>query len=605
MVDRDEALVRKLIERAGRGELSRRDLLQRAGALGGVAMFGGALAALLAACGSSPEAPTAVSAAATAVTGGAPTVAAAAATVVAGGAPTVAAAAATVVGSGAASGGSSAAPTAAAGSGGAAIRRGGSLRWAYTLIPTKLDPVWSSARTDQLVLAQVIEGLVRNSRDSKIEAALADKWTISEDGLNYTFHLRPGVKFHNGKAVTPEDVIASLERSRTLGTSKWTLAEVASMSKVDDATVKITLTTKVASFLPRLATNPNAIFPKEEIDKVGKEEFSQPIGTGPFVVKEWVRNDKLTLDKNPNYWDLGADGKPLPYLDQLVFQQVAESSTQVLQVQAGSLQGSEGIPWSQIPTLEKDARGQLVILPQQQVFFMVVQLTKPPFDDLKVRQAMSLALDRKVFVDRATAGKAEAANSFFPKSAPCWDANAKLPYDLEKAKQLIAQSKYPTGHTGAKLQLTSGGQQGRDNAVIAKDMWDKIGIKLTIEEVEGSTLSDSWYKQSFDAISGYQWTNGMLDAEQHVQFFFVDPRMQTGWQPSQRATDLVKAASQELDVDKRCAMFAELQNIYNEDVGGTISLYYTPSVNYLGPDVKNFFRTPLGVPFYKDTWLAK
>ena len=586
MVNRDEVLVRTLIERAGRGELSRRDLLQQAGALGGVAMFGGALAALLAACGSSPDAPTAAAVAATAVTGAAPTVVAAAATAVTGGAPTVAAAATAI-------------------SGGAAIRRGGSLSWAYTLIPTKLDPVWSSARTDQLVLAQVIEGLVRNSRDSKIEAALSDKWTLSEDGLNYTFHLRPGVKFHNGKAVTPEDVIASLERSRSMGTSKWTLAEVASMSKVDDATVKITLTTKVASFLPRLATNPNAIFPKEEIDKVGKEEFSQPIGTGPFVVKEWVRNDKLTLDKNPNYWDLGTDGKPLPYLDQLVFKQVAESSTQVLQVQAGSLHGSEGIPWSQIPTLEKDTRGQLVILPQQQVFFMVLQLTKPPFDDLKVRQAMSLALDRKIFVDRATSGKAEIANAFFPKSAPCWDANAKLPYDLEKAKQLITQSKYPTGHTGAKLQLTSGGQTGRDNAVIAKDMWDKIGIKLTIEEVDGSSLSDNWYKDNFDVISGYQWTNGMLDAEQHVQFFFVDPRMHTGWQPPQRATDLVKAASQELDADKRCTMFAELQNIYNDDVGGTISLYYTPSVNYLGPDVKNFFRTPLGVPFYKETWLAK
>jgi len=90
-----------------------------------------------------------------------------------------------------------------------------------------------------------------------------------------------------------------------------------------------------------------------------------------------------------------------------------------------------------------------------------------------------------------------------------------------------------------------------------------------------------------------------------VQFFFIDPRMQTGWQPSQHATDLVKAASQELDPDKRSKMYYELQDIYNDDVGGTISLYYTPSINYLGPDVKNFFRTPLGVPFYRDTWLAK
>lgn len=537
-------------------------------------MSGGSLAALLAACGGAVATPT------TASTGGA-----VAATPASGGAPTTA----------------GAAPTTAAGP----VKRGGTLNWAYTLIPIKLDPVWSSARTDQLVLAQVIEGLVRNSRDSKVEAAVASKWDVSADGLTYTFTLRPGVKFHNGKAVTPEDVIASLGRSKEMGTYKWTLAEVASVDKVDDSTVKITLTTKVASFLPRLAVNANAIFPKEEIDKIGKDEFTQPIGTGPFVVKEWVRNDRLVLDKNPNYWEKAPDGQPFPYLDQLVFRQVAESSTQVLQVQAGSLQGSEGIPWSQIPSLEKDPRGQLIILPQQQVFFMVLQLSRPPFDDLKVRQAMSLALDRQVFVDRATSGKAEVANSFFPKSAPCWDANAKLPYDLAKAKQLIAESKYPNGHTGAKLQLTSGGQTGRDNAVIAKDMWDKIGIKLTIEEVEGATLSANWYKNNFDVISGYQWTNGMLDAEQHVQFFFVDPRMHTDWQPSQRAMDLVKSATQELDPVKRCAMFAELQNIYNDDVGGTISLYYTPSINYLSPEVKNFFRTPLGVPFFKDTWLAK
>lgn len=556
MTKQYEAPQQRLIERINRAELSRRELLRQAGALGGVALVGGALASFLASCGAAASTP-------------------------------------------ASGGGTSASdsPTAA--------RRGGTLSWAYTLIPTKLDPVWSGSRTDGIVLAQMLEGLVRNSRESKIEAALADKWTISEDGLTYSFHLRSGVKFHNGKGVTPEDVIASLGRSKANGTYKWTLAAVTSMDKVDDATIKLTLNTKVASFLPGLAITANAIFPKEEIDKIGKDEFTQPIGTGPFMLKEWIRNDHVTLDKNPNYWDMAPDGKAYPYLDQLVFKQVGESSTQVLQVQAGSLHGSEGIPWSQIPTLEKDARGQLLTFPQQQTNFLVLQVTKPPFDDLKVRQAMSLALDRQVFVDRATSGKGEVANSFFPKSATSWNQSSTLPYDLAKAKQLIAQSKYPNGHSGAKLQLTSGSQIGRDNAIIAKDMWDKIGIQLTIEEVEGSTLSDSWYKQSFETISGYQWTNGMLDPEQHVQFFFVDPRMQTGWQPSQHATDLVKAASQELDPDKRSKMYYELQDIYNDDIGGTISLYYTPSINYLGPDVKNFFRTPLGVPFYRDTWLAK
>jgi len=188
--------------------------------------------------------------------------------------------------------------------------------------------------------------LVRNSRESAIEPAVADKWTVSDDGLTYTFHLRPGITFHNGGPVTPDDVIASLTRAKNNGSNKWMFAEVTSFDKVDDATVKIVLSKKVASFLARLAFNSNAVFPKAEVDKVGTSEFMKPIGTGPFMVQEWVVNDHLTLNKNPNYWQMGSDGKPLPYLDQLLFKQVAESTTQVLQVQAGSPNGSGGGPFT-------------------------------------------------------------------------------------------------------------------------------------------------------------------------------------------------------------------------------------------------------------------
>ena len=97
----------------------------------------------------------------------------------------------------------------------------------------------------------------------------------------------------------------------------------------------------------------------------------------------------------------------------------------------------------------------------------------------------------------------------------------------------------------------------------------------------------------------------MVDPEQLVIFFFVDPRMNTGYQPSQQTTDLAKTASQELDAQKRCQMYSQLQDTYNQDVGSTITLYYMPSVNYLTPDVKNFVRTPLGVPLYKQVWIAR
>jgi len=585
-------------------EISRRRFLHTLAVAGGST----ALASVLAACGAAGEAtntPTGgsvanTSAPAPTTAAGAPAIMTSAGAGAAGSAVSASMAAPAAM----APAGATAAPIPALGTV-AEVKRGGTLTWVYTTIPLRLDPIWSQARTDQLVIAQVIEGLVRNSRDSKIEAAVADKWTISDDGLTYTFHLRPGVKFHNGNAVTPEDVIASLGRAQKMGLYKWMLAEVTSFDKVDDSTVKLTLNTKVASFLARLAYNSNGVFPKADIDKIGMNEQTKPIGTGPFIVQDWVANDHLTLIKNPGYWEMGADMKPLPYLDTLTFKQVPESATQVLQVQAGAVDGSEGIPWSQIPSLEKDSRAQLLTFPQQQIYFFEMRMDRPPFDDVKVRQAMSLALDRKVFVDRATAGKATIGNTFFAKDELYYNPNATLPYDLAKAKQLIAQSKYPMGFTGSKINVPSGSQLGRDIAAIGKDMWDQIGIHTTIEEIDGSVLSANSLKGNFDMIAGYQWTNGILDPEQHVVFMCVDPKINSNWIPDQHTTDLATGASHELDTDKRRQMYYELQNIYNDQVGGTTTLMYTPSVNYIGSNVKGFYRSPLGMPFYRYVWLSK
>jgi peptide/nickel transport system substrate-binding protein len=483
-------------------------------------------------------------------------------------------------------------------------KRGGSMTWAEGGIPMKLDPVWTQARSDTFVLSNIVEGLTVGSDDgSGIEPALAASWDISDDGLVYTFNLRKGVKFHSGKDLTADDVIASLTRAKNMGVWSWSLEEIDQMEAVDDATVRITLSKPVAAFLGRLAIFANGIFPKEEIDAIGDQEFTKPIGTGPFMIGEWVRNERLTVEKNPNYWRIGDDGQPLPYLDEIVFIQVPEPTTRVLQVQSGDAQGTTGIPFSQIAPLKADPRGQMLLFPVQQIYFMVVKCDIPPFDDVKVRQAMSLALDRQVFVDRVTDGEAIPANSFFPQSQLCWDSEAKLPYDLEQAKQLMAESNYPNGYEGLKIEVPGGSQVGRDNAVIAQEAWAQIGLNFTIEEVDNSALADRWYNSDYQVISGYQWTTGQVDPELHVRFFIIDPRMNSGWAGNEQATQLAEAANDELDPDKRCEMFKQIQEIYNEEQGGTISLFYTPNVCYLGTEVKGYRMTPLSVPLFYKTWL--
>ena len=234
-------------------------------------------------------------------------------------------------------------------------RRGGTLTWSYTTIPLRLDPLWTQARTDNTTISNIAEGLVRaNPNATAVEPALAERWTVSGNGLTYTFSLRQGARFHNGQPVTADDVIASLERSRALGVYKWSLADVKTLAKLNDTTVAIVLNSPVASILARLAMISNAIFPKDEVAAIGQKEFTKPIGTGPFMVQEWVPNDHLTLNANPHYWEMAPDGKPFPYLDQVIIKQVPEDTTKVLQIQAGDLNGAEAIPFSQVPAAQAE-----------------------------------------------------------------------------------------------------------------------------------------------------------------------------------------------------------------------------------------------------------
>ncbi|HVB63824.1 MAG TPA: ABC transporter substrate-binding protein [Nitrolancea sp.] len=575
------------------GALTRRRFLKRASAIGGVAAFGGTLSTLLAACGGNSSS--------TATTRASTTASGSTSTQASGSTAATPGAAATTTSSGAGTATTASSSTAAAGN----VVRGGTLTWAYPSSPQKLDPVWSQALVDETVMVPMIEALARATRDgSGVEPAVAQKWDVTPDGLTYTFNLRPGVKFHDGSTVTAADAVASLTRNKSMGTYMWELQDAQSIEAVDDATVKIVLGTKIASFLARMAVPATGIFPATEIQKTGKNEFTAPIGTGPFKLKEWVRNDHFTMEKNPDYWDMAPDGKPFPYLDQVVIKQVTEVTTQVLQVQAGQLDGGTA-PFSQVKTLQNDTKGKLVIAPQQQVYFMMIHLTVPPMDDVNVRQAMSLALDRKVFIDRATAGTAVLANSLFPKGTLDWNPNLNLPYDLDKAKQLMAKSKYPQGHKGAKIQYPSGSQVGNDNAVLAQQMWQAIGIEMTIEEVESSTLGANSQKHDFQVISGYQWTNGMADPDQLVNFFFVTPRIDSDYEPAQSTLDLVKQASQELDPDKRKQIYYQLQDIYNQDVGGVIPLYYTSNVAFIGKNIQGYYRSPLGFPFWWEFWRSK
>lgn len=487
------------------------------------------------------------------------------------------------------------------------VKRGGTLKWARNAIPENFDMAWTEANADVWIMVNVFEPLVRVDRTgTAIEPALAESWTISDDGLVYTFKMRPGLKFHDGTDVTTEDVAYSLIRARDTGPWNWSLAIVDKVEAVDNTTVRITLKEKSSDFLAGLALFSNGIFPKKAFEAAGSPEefFRKPIGTGPFMVADWVVGEYMVLKRNPSYWELGADGKPLPYLDEVRLIQVPEDSTRVLQVQSGEIDATDAIPFSQVASVKNDAGASLTLWPSTQTYYIFLNHTKPPFDDVKVRQALNYAIDRQALLDAVLYGNGEVAKSFMPKAGPCWNPNLQgFPFDLEKAKKLIAESKYPNGHKGAKLEVPSGRVIGRDQATILKEMWAKIGIEVEVNEIEGGLLGDKFRNATFEAISGYQWTNDVIDPAQQVAWFVVDPAIHSSWK-NDRAIELTKKAAVELDPQKRCEMYYEVQQIFNDEAVA-ISLYHTPFTTFVRKDVKGFYQIPLGWLVFKETWLDR
>jgi peptide/nickel transport system substrate-binding protein len=491
---------------------------------------------------------------------------------------------------------------------GGALKRGGTLNWARNSIPENLDMAWTESNADIWITVNVWEPLVRVDKDgAKIEPALAESWDISDDGSVYTFHLRPGVKFHDGSDMTVEDVVYSLARARDNGLWNWSLANTKTIEAVDDSTVQITLIEPAADFLAGLALFANGIFPQQAFESAeSPEQFFQDvhIGTGPFMVDDWVVGEYMVLKKNPYYWDTGEDGEPLPYLDELRFVQVPEDSTRVLQIQSGEVDGTDAVPFSQVEQLKTDSVADLTLWPSTQTYYIFVNHQVAPFDDLNVRLALNYAIDRQALVDAVLYGNGQVATSFMPPASPCWDPNLEgYPYDLEKAKQLIADSKYPDGHTGAAIEVPSGRVIGRDQATILQSMWSKIGINVDVNEIEGALLSDKFRNMTFEAISGYQWTNDVIDPAQQVAFFVVDPALHSGW-TNARAVELTEEAATELDQDARCQMYYEVQQIYNEEAV-TIPLYHTPFTTFINKDVKGFYQIPLGWLVFKETWIDR
>ncbi len=451
------------------------------------------------------------------------------------------------------------------------------------------------------VLMNVYDQLIRVAPNGvELEPGLAERWEISDDGLTYTFHLRPGIMFSDGTPMKASDVKFSIERAKNDPSGTWTFVLTALEEVVaqDDSTVVMRLNQPWAPFLSDIAMFNSSVI-SEAFAKGNEERLTQEMmGTGPFALKEWRKGEYILLTRNPHYWEEG-----LPYLDEVRISVVPDDNSRILQLQDGEIDAMSYVPFSRIPELKEDPNLNVVEFPSTRSEYVILNHGQEPLDDRNVRLAFSHAVDRQALIDIVLFGSGVEATSFMPRGALFWnDQLLGFPYDVEKAKEYLAQSKVPDGFQ-LELQFLAGLVDDEQTAGALRDMWSQIGVDVQLAPTEQSVYYDDWTNEAYQAQIGY-WTNDIIDPDELVTFAVLPESsnaFHTGWSNAE-AVELAKQGATELDPAKRKEIYFRIQAIFNEDAP-MVLLYHKPYVEVMTTKVHNFGHPPTGQWVWKATWL--
>ena len=356
------------------------------------------------------------------------------------------------------------------------------------LEPPHLDPTSAAAGAiDSVLYSNVFEGLTRFASDGSIVAGLAKSWDISEDGLTYTFHLNEGVKFHDGTDMNAEDVKFSLDRARAADSQnaqKALFAGIASVDVVDPATVKVTLSAPNGAFLFNMAWGDAVIVAPESIENIKQA----PVGTGAFKFANWVQGDRIELAKNDGYW-----GTPAK-LDAVTFKFISDPTAAFAAVMAEDVNVFAGFPAPEnLAQFGADPRFQVLVGSTEGETILSTNNKMPPFDNVKVREALAHAINRQEIIDGAMFGYGTPIGTHFAPHNPDYvDLTAQSDYDPELSKKLLAEAGFPDGFkTTLKLPPPSYARRGGE--IIAAQL-RAVGIETEISNLEWAQWLEEVFK---------------------------------------------------------------------------------------------------------------
>lgn len=500
--------------------------------------------------------------------------------------------------------------------------RGGVMTYGRYADSMFLDPVLNDANVDIWVLSNIYDTLLLPTDDGQgVQAGLATDWKVSDDGMIVTLKMRAGIKFSDGSPILPSDVVWSLKRAAKPDNGIWgfLVDAIKDISGSDDGTIVITLKRPDPSIIPALTVFNTAIMPEKlfeatpgatDADKA-KAFAEHPVGSGPFMFASWERGATMKLVKNPYYWAMGDDGKALPYLDGVTFEVIPDDATRILKLQSGDLDGAEFIPYARVAELKTAANLNMELFPSTKIVYLPLNVRPQidgvdnPLSNPKVREALNYATNKEAIIQIVTMGVGSPMKSFMSSATPLNSGTGPLfPYDLAKAKALLAEAGFPNGFS-TSLQLLAGNQDDLAIGTAVQQMWAAIGVKLELKQVDNATRTDL-YRNGHFAMQTSTWTDDIADPSEITSYFVYSPTIESqhsGWK-SDEADKLFEATQSERDRVKRAAEYARIQEIYNTD-GPLLFLYESPYPVALNKKVHGFIQIPLGNNIFRAASLSK
>lgn len=467
----------------------------------------------------------------------------------------------------------------------------GTLVISLTTFPNSLDKVQAAERNASTAGWHLFDGLVFLAGDGEIVPALATDWSSSEDGTEWTFDLRQDVVFHNGEPFNADAVVFSWDRGANGGFEySYQYAVASNVEALDEYTVKITLDDPRPTFLGSLADE-WTIIPPGYLAEVGEEGFAEhPVGTGPFQFVEWVKGDRIVMEANPNYF-----GDPGPLVQNLIFRPIPESATRVAAIQTGEIDIAKRLTSEEAQSLLGVEGVKVVSYPADRVYYIAFNnLTTGiglPTEDVNVRTAMNLAVDRQAIVDALFNGKARLSTGFVvPGNFAYDDSIEAFPYDPDRARELLAEAGYPDGFD-IEFRCPIGAYPNFEQVCEAvQGFLSEVGIDANLELMESGQYWDLEATKQLPGLFGDSWSNTLSEPIDRITGALLEENSYAAWSTPE-LTELITGLQTTVAGDTRAELYGQFQQMMIDNPP-FIWLYEPFSFEAISTRVQNYQPRP-------------